>query len=66
MGDRSKYEGGTLYCTRVPCFTCAKIIANSGITRVVLRVAPEDIDREPDRSIAMLEDSGLLVVRWLA
>ena len=66
MGDRSKYEGGTLYCTRVPCYTCAKIIANSGVSRVVLRVASEDAEREPDRSIAMLQDSGLEVIEWLS
>jgi len=63
-GDAHEYKGGTLYCSRTPCFTCAKIIANSGISRVVLTVALEDAQREPERSIAMLEDSGLVVVRW--
>ncbi|MDQ3646092.1 MAG: dCMP deaminase family protein [Actinomycetota bacterium] len=28
-------EGATIYITGVPCFTCAKFIANSGITEVV-------------------------------
>ncbi len=28
-------EGGTLYCNMAPCYTCAKMIINSGIIRVV-------------------------------
>lgn len=28
-------EGGTLYCQMTPCYTCAKIIINAGIKRVV-------------------------------
>lgn len=28
-------EGGTLYCHMTPCYTCAKMIINSGIVRVV-------------------------------
>ena len=28
-------EGATLYCTHQPCILCAKMIVNSGITRVV-------------------------------
>ena len=28
-------EGATIYITGVPCFGCAKLIANSGITEVV-------------------------------
>jgi dCMP deaminase len=33
-------EGGTLYITGVPCFSCAKLIANSGIAEVVTEGAP--------------------------
>jgi dCMP deaminase len=28
-------EGGTLYCRMSPCYTCAKMIINAGIKRVV-------------------------------
>jgi dCMP deaminase len=28
-------EGATLYCKMTPCYTCAKIIINAGIKRVV-------------------------------
>ncbi len=30
-------EGATLYCTFMPCIICAKMIINSGITRVVFK-----------------------------
>ncbi len=30
-------EGGTLYCKLEPCYTCAKMLINTGITRVVCR-----------------------------
>lgn len=33
-------EGATIYITGVPCFTCAKLIANSGITEVVTEGEP--------------------------
>jgi dCMP deaminase len=28
-------DGSTLYCTMFPCYTCAKMIVNAGIKRVV-------------------------------
>jgi len=28
-------NGGTLYCKMTPCYTCAKMIINAGIKRVV-------------------------------
>jgi dCMP deaminase len=30
-------EGSTLYCNMTPCYICAKIIINSGISRVVAK-----------------------------
>jgi dCMP deaminase len=30
-------QGGTLYCTMTPCYTCAKLIINAGIVRVVAK-----------------------------
>jgi dCMP deaminase len=33
-------EGATIYITGVPCFGCAKLIANSGITEVVAEGEP--------------------------
>lgn len=56
------FTGCTMYVTRVPCFTCSKVIANSGVIRVVFPIAPEDREREPERSIRMLHDCGIDVV----
>lgn len=33
-------EGASIYITGAPCFTCAKLIANSGITEVVAAGVP--------------------------
>jgi dCMP deaminase len=33
--DGSAYRGATLYCKMTPCRTCAMLIINSGISRVV-------------------------------
>jgi dCMP deaminase len=30
-------QGATLYCTMTPCYTCAKLIINAGIVRVVAK-----------------------------
>lgn len=30
-------EGSTLYCTMTPCYTCAKLIINAGVVRVVAK-----------------------------
>lgn len=30
-------QGSTLYCTMTPCYTCAKLIINAGIIRVVAK-----------------------------
>jgi dCMP deaminase len=52
-------EGGTIYVTIQPCITCAKMIINSGIVRVVVQDTYPD-----DLSAQMLEEAGVeLVVR---
>ncbi len=33
-GDRSSWQGGTMYLTKHPCIECAKMIANSGLHRL--------------------------------
>ena len=35
-GDRSSWAGGTMYVTKHPCLECAKMIANSGLARLVV------------------------------
>ena len=49
-------DGATLYCTHQPCVMCAKIIVNSGITRVVYREGyPDEFARE------ILQEGGVIL-----
>lgn len=49
-------EGGTMYSTILPCNTCAKMIINAGIKRVVyLEDYPEKVGKE------LLEQAGIKV-----
>jgi len=46
--------GGTMYVTHQPCLTCAKMIINAGIRRVVFA------GRYPDaHAVSFLEDAGV-------
>ena len=63
--DRSQREGGTMYVTSAPCFPCAKLIANSGLARLVYldsergrdRVAASEID-----PLKFMHDTGIKVM----
>lgn len=60
--DRNLREGGTIYITRAPCYECSKLIANSGIKRVVARVDPvKDSHLQYDKSLDFLQKSGVIV-----
>lgn len=48
-------EGGTMYCKMVPCYTCAKVIINAGIKRVV---AQKDYHTSED-SKRVFEEAGI-------
>jgi len=44
--DRIDREGSTVYVTDQPCWTCANMLANSGIVEIVFhRVYPKDYDK---------------------
>lgn len=45
-GDRSSWQGGTMYVTKHPCMECAKLIANSGLARVVASPTPPTLAEE--------------------
>jgi len=52
-------EGGTIYVTHQPCITCAKMIINSGIVRVVCANAyPDELARQ------MLDEAGVELSVW--
>lgn len=59
--DRSAHVGGTMYVTSVPCFGCARLIANSGLSRVVFRINKGEEHRDPKMISTFLSASGLLV-----
>jgi len=50
-------DGATLYCRMTPCRTCAMLIINCGIKRVVCQRRYHD----GDDSIAMFEKAGVII-----
>ncbi len=52
----SSTRGATLYTTTNPCSSCAKIIANAGIIRVICRMEHHDI-----AGIKLLKKAGIIV-----
>lgn len=61
FADRRSYEGGTLYVTSACCWDCGKLVSNSGIARVVMRIWSADRHRDPERTIAFMEQCGLVI-----
>jgi deoxycytidylate deaminase len=59
--ERSVREGGTIYITSNVCWNCAKLIANSGLKRVVVRVDAKFKYRNDETSCEFLEQCGLKV-----
>jgi dCMP deaminase len=59
--DRTTREGGTIYVTSDICLACAKLIANSGLVRVVVVSSDQYAYRNPARSYAMLDTCGIIV-----
>lgn len=52
-------EGSSLYCTTQPCVTCAKMIINAGILRVIYENPYPD-----DFSIGLFTEAGIEVTLW--
>jgi dCMP deaminase len=59
--DRSRVENGTIYITSPPCIQCAKLISNSGISRVVCEIGHEDAHRNPVTSIEYLRKCSITI-----
>jgi len=60
--DRSARVGGTIYVGGLPCFGCAKLIAGSGLARLVY--LGNEADREDHtQSIEVLSKSGIKIER---
>ena len=59
FASRDQYEGGTIYVTHICCYGCAKLIANSGLSRVVIQF--ENSSRDFTKAQALLTGSKLQV-----
>lgn len=59
----SEIQGATIYVTGSICINCARMLANSGIQRVVHRVLPEHEYRNPADVEQYLRECGIAVVR---
>jgi dCMP deaminase len=59
--DRSRIEGATLYVTSACCWDCGKMVSNSGIARVVMRLSEDDSHRLPQKTINFMTNCGLKV-----
>ncbi|HOO55390.1 MAG TPA: cytidine/deoxycytidylate deaminase family protein [bacterium] len=51
--------GSTLYCTTQPCITCAKMIINAGIERIVF-----EGDYPDSLSLDMIKEAGLDLIKY--
>jgi len=61
MSDRSLRSGGWIYVTSHICFTCAKLIANSGLLYVRVDAVKAHAHRRAEGSYDFLRDCGLEV-----
>lgn len=60
FSDRSAREGGTIYVSSTICYTCAKLVANSGLKRAVFPVLSDVYaHRNPQRSVDFLISCGI-------
>jgi len=58
--DRRDREGSTVYVTDQPCWTCANMLANSGVKEIVYhRLYPKDMDKVTK----LMEETGILFRR---
>ncbi|MCA1807699.1 MAG: dCMP deaminase family protein [Actinobacteria bacterium] len=60
--DRSRWQGGTMYVTKHPCWECAKLIANSGLDRLVVKPSkPTPDGHHSEGTYDFLEECGITV-----
>lgn len=59
--DRSRCADGTLYVSSAVCMDCAKLVANSGLARVVMVIQDGDYHRNPIGVATYLRSVGLVV-----
>lgn len=62
--DKSRMNDSTLYVTHSMCFSCCKVVAASGISRVIHNVRTTDTHRDPDKTEEFLRACKIEVLRW--
>ncbi len=61
FADRREYVGGSIYITNPCCWDCAKIVANSGLSKVVMFLSEHDSHADWETPKSFLEQCGLQV-----
>lgn len=61
FADRNDYVGGTIYVTNPCCWDCAKLVSNSGLSRVVVGVSSKDSHADVDGPIGFLQSCKIQV-----
>jgi dCMP deaminase len=61
FSDRRHREGGTIYITSGVCGGCAKLIANSGLARVVCDITHAQPHRDSSSWFDFMRNCGLIV-----
>lgn len=59
--DQKDRIDGTIYVTSGICIGCGKLIANSGLTRAVVRASVQPAHRNSDATYQLLRDCGMEV-----
>lgn len=57
--DRTAVVGGTLYVNGACCMTCTKLVANSGVSRVVMKIKASQSYRDHEKTITFLMACGI-------
>lgn len=55
--DRSDREGSTVYVTDQPCWTCANMLANSGVTEIVYH---REYTKDQDKVESLMAQQGIV------
>ena len=61
FADRRDYQGGTIYVTNPCCWDCAKLVSNSGVSRVVVQMSEVDGHYDNDASLKLIRECGITV-----
>lgn len=62
--DFTEMHGATIYVSTSSCKGCAKVVATSGVKRLVHRAGDGDEHRSPAATEDFLRSCGLVVERW--